>query len=216
MNTEGAFRHLGPVQKASVLACAAAHRAKQTEPEDTNLTTAVAADLSEQDKPPPAASPPPSPSPAAPAGQSPDHQSATLAEPLPPPPAPLPSLPRASVVSFTEVIDEVCQEQKEVKVHATGLFENCPDPCLSDEYFLSLQKFILSESHLQNNISDVKMAAVSSRQTSPMVYTHTVSVEITVNTEKLWEPPRAYIYKHLGKSEWLRGNKTRISLAKIQ
>ena len=134
-------RKKGPAQKERDRACAAPHRAKLTEPEDTNLTKAVAADLSEQNKPPPAASPPPSPSPAS---QSPDPQSATLSEPHQPPPAPLPSFPRASVVSFTEVNDEVCQEQKEVKVHATGLFENCPDPCLNDEYFLSLQKFILT------------------------------------------------------------------------
>ena len=112
--------------------------------------------------------------------------------------------------------DEVCQEQSEVNVNATGVFEDCPDPRLNYEYFLSLQKFILSESHLQNNISDVKMFPVSSRQTSPMMYKHTVSVEIKVKTENLWEPPRAYIYKHLGKSEWLRGNKTKISLVKIQ
>ena len=131
---EGATQHRphlpikkGPAQKERDRARAASQRAKQTL-EDNNLTTAVAADLSEQDKPPPAASPPPSPSPAAPAGQSHDPKSATLAEFLPPPPSPVPSLPRASVVSFTEVNDEVCQEQKEVKVHATGLFENCPDP----------------------------------------------------------------------------------------
>ena len=120
------------------------------------------------------------------------------------------------MVSFTEVNDEVCQEQSEVKVLATGLFKICPDPSLSDEYFLSLKKFILSESNLQDKISNVKMVPVSSRQTSPMMYMHIVTVEITVKTEKLWEPPRAYVYKHLGKSEWLRKNKTRIFLVKIQ
>ena len=136
------------------------------------------------------------------------------AEPLPPPNGPPP--PLVSVVSFEEVKDEVHQEQSEVKVYATGIFENCPDQRLFDEYFESLQKFILSENHLQSNISNVKIVPISSRQTSHQIYTHAVSVEITVKTEKLWEPPRAYIVKHFGKSDWLRGNKTRIYLTKIQ
>ena len=120
------------------------------------------------------------------------------------------------MVSFKEVIDEVHQEHREVKVYATGIFENCPDQRLFDEYFESLQKFILSENHLQSNISNVKIVPTSSRQTSHLLYTNAVSVEITVKTEKLWEPPRAYIVKHFGKSDWLRGNKTRIYLTKIQ
>jgi hypothetical protein len=121
-------------------------------------------------------------------------------------------------VSFEEVKDEVHQEQSEVKVYATGIFENCPDQSLYDDYFESLQKFILSENHLQSNISNVKIVPISSRQTSHLIYTHAVSVELTVRTEKLWEPPRAYNYilKHFGKSDWLRGNKTRIYLSKIQ
>ena len=33
---------------------------------------------------------------------------------------------------------------------------------------------------------------------------------------RLWETPRAYIIKHLGKSDWLCGNKQRIYLTEIQ
>ena len=102
-----------------------------------------------------------------------------------------------------------------MKVLATGIFENCPDPTLSEDYYVSLQKFILSEKHLQSNISDVKFFPTSSRQSSPLRYLHVVSVEIIVKTGKLWEPAPAYIFKHLGKSDWLRGNKTRIILTKI-
>ena len=119
------------------------------------------------------------------------------------------------MVRFSEVEDEVHHEQTEVKVFATGIFENCPDEVLSEDYFASLQKFIFSENHLQSNISDVKFIPTSSRQASPTEYLHVVSVEIIVKTARLWEPARAYIFKHLGKSDWLRGNKTRITLTKI-
>ena len=222
-------RKKGPAQKERDRARAAAHRARQS--------TAVAADSSEQSRPLPVPSPPPSRAASAvkppdPQPNSPDasagHVTSTPptdtaavpvdppadARPLPPPNGPPPS--RVPVVSFEEVKDEVHHEQSEVIVYATGIFENCPDQRLFDEYFESLQKFILSENHLQSNISNVKIVPTSSRQTSHLLYTHAVSVEITVKTEKLWEPPRAYIVKHFGKSDWLRGNKTRIYLTKIQ
>ena len=116
---------------------------------------------------------------------------------------------------MNEVKDEMYSEQDEVKVFATGIFENCPDYELHEDYLLSMRKFILSENHLQSNISDVRTAPLSSRQSSSKLYTHTVSVEMTVRTANLLEPPDAYIEKHLGTSDWLRSNKTRITLSKI-
>ena len=80
--------------------------------------------------------------------------------------------------------NEVHSEYSEVKVFATGIFENCPDYVLDEDYLLSLR----SENHLQSNISDVRTAPLSSRQSGNMLYNHTVSVEMTVKTAKLWEP----------------------------
>ena len=114
-----------------------------------------------------------------------------------------------------KVQGEILHESDEVRVFGTAVFENCPDGILSDEYFVSLQKFIFSETHLQSNIADVKFQPGSSRQSSDRQYIHTVAVEIIVKTANLNEPPRAYIFKHLGKSDWLRGNKTRITLEQI-
>ena len=118
-------------------------------------------------------------------------------------------------MKLNEVVDEIHSERKEVKVYATGTFENCPDCELSEDYFASLKKFILSENHLQNNISDIKTVHLTSRQLDNLMFVHTVSVEISVKTAQLGEPPRVYILKHLGNNDWLRGNKTRITLTRI-
>ena len=70
--------------------------------------------------------------------------------------------PARQMVTFNEVRDEIVEE--EVKLFATGVFENCPDETLSDDYFESRKKFIFSEKHLEENISCVKFAHLSTRQ----------------------------------------------------
>ena len=95
------------------------------------------------------------------------------------------------------------------------MFENCPDDDLSEEYFVSLQKFILSEKHLEENISSVKIAKLSTRQLLARQFLHTVKVELSVKTSRLWEPPLAYMKRHLATNDWLKGNKTRITVTDI-
>ena len=106
----------------------------------------------------------------------------------------VPALPAASTVAtFNEVGDEILLENKEVKVLAIANFENCPDPSLSEDYFISLQKFISSENHLARNISNIKADYMSSRTLQSQLYFHTASVEISVRLENRWEPAHVYI-----------------------
>ena len=74
----------------------------------------------------------------------------------------------------------------------------------------------LSETHLEDNIASVKMANMSSRQIGPQLFVHLVNVEISVKTARLWEPAAGYIKKHLARNDWLKGNKTRITLMNIK
>ena len=124
--------------------------------------------------------------------------------------------PLSSEPRLTPVSDEVLLEHSEIKVYAEGVFENCPDANILDEYYSSLRKFIFSEKHLENNIVSVKMAQLSSRQIGHQMFVHKVKVEILVKTARLSEPPAAYIKKHLEKNDWLKSNKTRITLTKIE
>ena len=100
-------------------------------------------------------------------------------------------------------------------VCATAVFENCPHPQLEQEDIESLQRFLVSENHLKQNIVNVNLNNLSSRSFRNNLFTHTISVELDVATVRLWETPVAYICKHLEKSEWKRSNGTLIRLARI-
>ena len=122
----------------------------------------------------------------------------------------------ASVLSQCRCSTTVVYEHSEVKVYATGVFENCPDKTLTDDSYVSLRKFVMSETHLEDNIASVKMAQLSSRQLGPQLFVHLVNLEISVRTARLCEPASAYIQKHLASNDWLKGNKTRITLMNIK
>ena len=126
------------------------------------------------------------------------------------------STPKAVPATIREVRDKVVCEHSEVKVYATGVFENCPDETLTEDYYVSLRKFVTSETHLQDNIASIKMAQLSSRQLGSQLFVHLVNVEMSVKTARLWEPASVYIKKHLASNDWLKGNKTRITLMNIK
>ena len=152
-----------------------------------------------------------------PAAPSDPQQTAALAAPLDSHKLAVPAEPlffdQAVPATLNEVSDEFVSEQSEEKVYGMGIFENCPDANLSEDYLVSLRKFVCSESHLEENIASVNIEQLSSRQLGHEVFVHTVKVELSVKTARLWEPPAVYIKKHLAKNEWLKGNKTRITLA---
>ena len=43
-------------------------------------------------------------------------------------------------------------------------------------------------------------------------FIHKVKAEITLKTDGLSEPPIAYLKKHLENNDWLKSNKTRITV----
>ena len=153
---------------------------------------------------------------AAPAPSSITPQETASVSPTASPAVPLgptqPAVPARPVATLSAVRDELVSEDSEVKVYATGVFENCPDAELSECYFESLKKFILSEKHLEENISSVKIAQMSSQQLRSLYFVHRVKVEITVKLEGLSETPLEYLKKHLATNDWLKGNKTRITV----
>ena len=71
-----------------------------------------------------------------------------------------------------------------MKVLATGIFENCPENNLSGDYYESLRKFILSEKHLEENISSVKFAKLPSRQLGMNQFVHKVKLLATFLLDK--------------------------------
>jgi hypothetical protein len=119
-----------------------------------------------------------------------------------------------------EITDEICNDAEYLEtsdkpslvprvviVHALAAFENSPNLNLEREDVNSLEKYIYSEKHLKDNISRVELFVQSKWE---------IAVQIHVLTDRLWEGPRQYIWKHLGASNfWSRGNGTEIRLSRI-
>ena len=234
-------RQRGPAQRQRDRACAAAHRAKQQLLENGKLAATADTESTGSDEnpqqgetPAPAvsASPQALPPPTVASAAGPPRLAAPAGTPRPPPAAPTTQLKSTEAapaqtngavgiqqmqrVTLNEVQDEVVREESEVKVFATGVFENCPDETLSEDYYLSLRKFVCSETHLQSNIAGINIAQLSSnRQTQSQLFMHRVQVELSVKTACLTKPPLVYLKKHLEKYDWLKGNKTRITLAAV-
>ena len=162
-------RQRGPAQRQRDRARAAAHRAKQQllengKPAATAGTESTGSDENPQqgETPAPAvsASPQALPPPTVASAAGPPCLAAPAETPQTPPAAPTTQLKSTEAapaqtngavgiqqmqrVTLNEVQDEVVREESEVKVFATGVFENCPDETLSEDYYFSLRKFVCS------------------------------------------------------------------------
>lgn len=220
-------RHKGPARRQKDRERAAAHRQKQIDTAGTDVNTAATAEHEPEPEPSdqldfpveeaeavPASttstscstssssSPSILPSPAEPAGQSPSTAS------VDPPPLQPPS---------TVSVDPTPSPQPEIiQVHCIATFENCPDSQISQDYGESLNRFLTSETHLEQNIASARSQHLSSRSLRNNTHVHTVSVVMDVRTSSLWESPANYVRKHLGLSNyWSRGNGTVIKLSRI-
>ena len=103
-----------------------------------------------------------------------------------------------------------------IELHATAYFENSPYDRLTEEDFQSLGKFVTNSDHLQQNVHKVVIDSQSSYQENTGTLTHTAKLRIYVLTERLWETPRSYIWKHVGGDNcWVKGNGTKVTLRRI-
>ena len=97
--------------------------------------------------------------------------------------------------------------ERVVIVHALATFENSPNANFEHEDVNSLNKYIHSEKHLNDNICQVEVFFQSKWE---------IAVKMHVVTTRLWEGPRQYVWKHLGASNfWSRGNGTKIRISRI-
>ena len=102
-----------------------------------------------------------------------------------------------------------------VIVHATAVLENCPHDQLLQDDLNHLRKLFSSDNHLRNNIAQVELKHLSSRRFRSNLFTHTVSVLLSVKTSGLWDSPRQYIWKHLGQNDYIKTNGTKMKLTRI-
>ena len=186
---------------------AAEHRAKKNEssadPAAASLpyNNAAPADIgdSSMNLADPAGSPPPSSSPPS---LSPSSES-TLAAASAVPPSVTVTAVEESEISNSEVIETV---------HATAVVSNCPEETCN---YQEIYGIIVKEDHMRSNIANIKLDHESTREFKSNLFTHTVSIIMTVKTGALWDNPRTYVWKHLGQIDWKMNNGTEIKFVRI-
>ena len=193
---------------------AALHRAKKQEEslaapvEDSPSTTDVTAenDVISTTSADPAGSPPPSSAPTSPPTPSRSRVSSPFTES-----AAASADPPSVTVTVAEEAQVSAQEVLEI-VHATAVIERSP---AGDCDYQEIYDLIVKENHMRNNITNISINHESTREFRSNLFTHTVSLMMTVKTAALWDSPREYIWKHLGQKDWKENSGTAIKFLRI-
>ena len=100
-------------------------------------------------------------------------------------------------------------------VHVTAVIEDSPRESITETDVKALENLILRETHLKPNIARLEIGENISRGFRNKRFKHTVQFLISVKTEKLWDSPRQYIWKHLGQLEWKKEDGTGVKFSRI-
>ena len=126
------------------------------------------------------------------------------------------ALATSEEVTDTATQDSSCTPELDVvELFATAVFANSSYSQLNQDEFQSLGRFATSSEHLARNIVRVIIDRHDSRSAADGKFVHSAQVRIHVRTNRLWESPRSYVWKHLGQDTWDRGNGTRITIRRI-
>ena len=100
-------------------------------------------------------------------------------------------------------------------VYATAVIEDSPRESVTETDVKALENLVFRETHLKQNIARLQIGENSSRGFRNKRFKHTVQFLISVKTEKLWDSPRQYIWKHLGQLEWKKEDGTGVKFSRI-
>ena len=121
------------------------------------------------------------------------------------------AVPPTVTVTVAEEPQVSMQEAFET-VHATAVIESSPNEVCD---YKDIYNLVVKEHHMRNNIAEIKINHESTRQFRSNLFTHTVSIILTVKTAALWDSPRQYIWKQLGQNDWAKSNGSSIKFVKI-
>ena len=107
-------------------------------------------------------------------------------------------------------------QSHDVQVYVQVNLDNCPRKSLSSEDLRGVKGIIHRYEHLKLNVKNVDFGDYRTyRSSTNDRYDHSLWVILTVNTIKLWENARSYIWKHLGRNEWKIGDETQLTMNRI-
>ena len=114
-----------------------------------------------------------------------------------------------------EKIDVKMQQPTIVIVHASAIIENYPGEMLTEKEASNVRNLVFSAKHLEENVVKFEFGKTFCSKTGNGKFRHTVEIKLFVAAHKLWEAPRSYIWKHLGRSEWTDRNGSTLVFKRI-
>ena len=121
----------------------------------------------------------------------------------------------SSAGQVTSSSNQQVRIESEIIVHATAVIDDSRNETITPNEMKSVENIIFRENHLRQNIIRIQIGEQCSRSFRNHRFKHSIEYLILVNTEKLWESPRQYIWKHLGQLEWKQENGARMTFNKI-
>ena len=125
------------------------------------------------------------------------------------------TVPESSAGQVSQSSNQPVQIESEIIVHATAVIDDSRNETITPSEIKSIEKIIFRENHLRLNITRIQIGEQYSRSFRNNRFKHSVEYLILVKTEKLWESPRQYIWKHLGQLEWKQENGARMIFNRI-
>ena len=102
-----------------------------------------------------------------------------------------------------------------VTIYGTAVIEDSLQNRIDNEEINSVIEVIDSKDHLRRNIDKISLGRLRNFYEGDSKYRHEIEFVFAVRTSTLWESPRAYLWKHLGTSEWTLRDGRRLSFVKI-
>ena len=119
------------------------------------------------------------------------------------------------VVKVKSVNEATVIKEEPAIVHTTLVIENSISESLTQIECNNLQGLVFRERHLQENILKLEFGHQGTQDLRNGRYNHTIGLRLYVSTQKLWEGPRSYVWKHLGQNEWSKGNGSTVVFNRI-
>ena len=124
---------------------------------------------------------------------------------------------QSMIVETTEKVESKCAEEAPLTVvYAQASINSCPHNKLRAEHFKSVESIVMRLDHLRKNIKKIELGSYRTYKGKDEEYfDHDVGYKFWVDESNLWQNTRAYIWKHLGQSEWKLPDGSEVSFSRI-
>ena len=100
-------------------------------------------------------------------------------------------------------------------VHGTAVIVDSSSSQVSKDMYKAVWGIVDSKDHIKRNVGQIRVVNVRSTEDINGKFRHELQMTFTVNSSRLWDSPRCYLWKHLGNSEWKLPDSSRVSFVRV-